>query len=359
MVGIGTDTGGSIRVPSAVQGLVGLRPSLRILSLDGIIPLAPTQDTAGPMCRQSIDCAKLFTAMVGYDPSSSSNQRSDFAHDAPLLNSETAYRALINQPENYVPINASLAGKHIGLVRNVYANSEEGLLVQDVITKAADKMREAGAIVEEVEISDLSTILGNSDITSNLGYTGRFASLSSSEFKQSLTDYLATATTAYKSYIDLLNSGKMIQSFKSYDNDSTSVEFINRYHLNTVVRAPFVRLRLSSALENSNLNGISKGQRFDALAYPSITGLTNNIPSSPTTGSNNRMSPFSGFPALSVPAGTVNYEKRSVYPMNVNIEFIAREFDEPTLFEIATAFEKVNPVRMIPTHTPALTTKLY
>jgi Asp-tRNA(Asn)/Glu-tRNA(Gln) amidotransferase A subunit family amidase len=71
------------------------------------------------------------------------------------------------------------------------------------------------------------------------------------------------------------------------------------------------------------------------------------------------MSPFSGFPALSVPAGTVNYEKRSAYPMNVNIEFIAREFDESTLFEIATAFEKVNPVRMIPTHTPALTTKLY
>lgn len=359
MVGIGTDTGGSIRVPSAVQGLVGLRPSLRVLSLDGIIPLAPTQDTAGPMCRQSVDCAKLFTAMVGYDPSSSSNQRSDFAHDAPLLNSETAYRTLINQLENYVPINASLAGKHIGLVKNVYANSEEGLLVQEVLTKAADKMREAGAIVEEVEISDLSTILGSSDITSNSGYTGRFSSLSSSEFKQSLTDYLATATTGYKSYIDLLNSGRMIQSFKSYDTDSTSAEFINRYHLNTVVRAPFVRSRLNSALENSHLNGISKGQRFDALAYPSITGLTNNIPSSPTTGSNNRMSPFSGFPALSLPAGTVNYEKRSAYPMNVNIEFIAREFDEPTLFEIATAFEKVNPGRMIPTHTPALITKLY
>lgn len=117
MVGIGTDTGGSIRVPSAVQGLVGLRPSLRVLSLDGIIPLAPTQDTAGPMCRQSIDCAKLFTAMVGYDPSSSSNQRNSFEHDAPLVNSETAYRTLINQQENYVPQNASLVGKHIGLIK--------------------------------------------------------------------------------------------------------------------------------------------------------------------------------------------------------------------------------------------------
>jgi len=354
MVGIGTDTGGSIRGPSAVQGLVGLRPSLRVLSLDGIIPLAPTQDTAGPMCRQSIDCAKLFTAMVGYDPSSSSNQRNSFEHDAPLVNSETAYRTLINQQENYVPQNASLVGKHIGLIKNVYANSEEGLLVQETIAKAAEKMREAGAIVEEVEIYDLPTILGSADITTDSGYTGRFASLSRFEFKESLTNYLLTATTSYKSYTDLLNSGKMISNFKNYDTDPNTSDFINGYHLNTTVRAPFVRLRLNSALDNTRLDGMSKGQRFDALAYPSITGLTNNIPSSPTTGSNNRISPFSGFPALSIPAGAVNYEKRSAYPMNVNIEFIAREFDEPTLFEIAAAFEKINPSRMVPIHTPAL-----
>jgi Asp-tRNA(Asn)/Glu-tRNA(Gln) amidotransferase A subunit family amidase len=354
MVGIGTDTGGSIRVPSAVQGLVGLRPSLRVLSLDGIIPLAPTQDTAGPMCRQSIDCAKLFTAMVGYDPSSSSNQRNSFEHDAPLVNSETAYRTLINQQENYVPQNASLVGKHIGLIKNVYANSEEGLLVQETIAKAAEKMREAGAIVEEVEIYDLPTILGSADITTDSGYTGRFASLSRFEFKESLTNYLLTATTSYKSYTDLLNSGKMISNFKNYDTDPNTSDFINGYHLNTTVRAPFVRLRLNSALDNTRLDGMSKGQRFDALAYPSITGLTNNIPSSPTTGSNNRISPFSGFPALSIPAGAVNYEKRSAYPMNVNIEFIAREFDEPTLFEIAAAFEKINPSRKVPIHTPAL-----
>lgn len=292
--------------------------------------------------------------MVGYDPSSSSNQRNSFEHDAPLVNSETAYRTLINQQENYVPQNASLVGKHIGLIKNVYANSEEGLLVQETIAKAAEKMREAGAIVEEVEIYDLPTILGSADITTDSGYTGRFASLSRFEFKESLTNYLLTATTSYKSYTDLLNSGKMISNFKNYDTDPNTSDFINGYHLNTTVRAPFVRLRLNSALDNTRLDGMSKGQRFDALAYPSITGLTNNIPSSPTTGSNNRISPFSGFPALSIPAGAVNYEKRSAYPMNVNIEFIAREFDEPTLFEIAAAFEKINPSRMVPIHTPAL-----
>lgn len=68
-------------------------------------------------------------------------------------------------------------------------------------------MREAGAIVEEVEIYDLPTILGSADITTDSGYTGRFASLSRFEFKESLTNYLLTATTSYKSYTDLLNSG--------------------------------------------------------------------------------------------------------------------------------------------------------
>src|SRR5690606_24164868 len=120
MVGIGTDTGGSIRVPSSVQGLVGLRPSLRLLSLDGIIPLAPTQDTAGPMCRKAIDCAKLLDAMVGFDASASSNQRSDFTYNAPLLRSATEYQTLVNQPGTYVPTEASLEGKRIGLIRDVY-----------------------------------------------------------------------------------------------------------------------------------------------------------------------------------------------------------------------------------------------
>ena len=358
-VGIGTDTGGSIRVPSSVQGLVGLRPSLRLLSLDGIIPLAPTQDTAGPMCRQTVDCAKLFNAMVGYDSSPSSNQRSDFAHDAPLLASETAYRALINPPETYVPTGASLEGKRIGLIKDTYANSEEGALVKDIIAKAAAKMREEGAIVEEIEVSDFKTIIGSTAVMNDKGFTETFRSLSGVEFKQALTDYLSTATTAFKSYDELLNNGKMISSFEGYNTDPNSETFINRYYNNTTFRAPYVRLRLNTALGNRTLDGTPKGPRYDALAYPSITGFVGNLGGSPTTGSNNRLSPFSGFPALSIPAGTVNYERRSAYPLNVNIEFIGREFDEPTLFNIATAFEKVNPARVTPTHTPALSAAVY
>jgi amidase len=348
-VGIGTDTGGSIRVPSSVQGLVGLRPSLRLVSQDGIIPLAPTQDTAGPMCRQAIDCAILMDSMVGFDSSPSANQRSEFARTSAPLRSESAYRGLVNQPTTYVPADASLVGKRIGLVRSLYPQpsgngtvSEDTRLVTEAMDKAVEKLREAGAIVEEITISDLSTI------------TSRYSSLSSAEFKISLTQYLKTTNSIYQSYDDLLASGLMIRSFSNYNTDPTSASYIENYERNTTERSPYVRLRMNSALDNVELDGTRKGLRFDAIAFPSITGFAGNLGGSPTTGTNNRLSPFSGFPALSMPAASVEHPTKSQYPMNVNIEFIAREFDEPTLFDIAVAFQKVNPARQVPVHTPSL-----
>lgn len=349
LVGIGTDTGGSIRVPASVQGLVGLRPSLRLISQDGIIPLAPTQDTAGPMCRKAIDCAVLMDSLVGFDNAHSSNQRVSFDRNSALIGSESNYRSIVQQPKTYVPNNSnSLVGKRIGLVKALYAQpnnqgilSEDGRLVNESIDAAVIKLREAGAIVEEVEIDSLSTILT------------RYSSLSSYEFKTSLTDYLINSKNTFKSYQDLLESNLMISSFGNYNRDTTSQDYFDGYALNTTERSPYVRTRMSAALDNTQLDRTVKGIRYDALAYPSITGLAGRLGSGPSTGTNNRLSPFSGYPALSMPTASVT-SSRSQYPMNVNIEFIAREFDEPTLFDIAVAFEKINPARQIPVHTPAL-----
>lgn len=349
LIGIGTDTGGSIRIPSAVQGLVGLRPSLRLVSQDGIIPLAPTQDTAGPMCRKAIDCAILMDSLTGYDPSPSSNQRNDFDRLAPLVASETEYRTLFSVPNSYVPAEtASLQGKRIGLVRALYAQpnsrgvmSEDGQLVNDAMDQAVEKMKAAGAIVEEVDIEDLANILT------------KYSSLSAYEFKTSLSAYLKTTQSIFQSYADLQKSGLMIATFNNYDRDPEAASFIEGYHLNTVIRAPHVRGNLNAALDHTDLNGVFKGASYDALAYPTMTALAADLGNSPAAGTNNRLSPFSGFPALSMPAKTVT-SSRSSYPMNVNIEFITREFDEPTLLNIAAAFEKANPARQVPVHTPVL-----
>ena len=98
MTGTGSDTGGSIRVPSSLEGLVGIRPSLRLVSQDGIVPLAASQDTGGPMCRTVEDCALMLDAMVGFDDGPYANQREAFAYDAaPIANAES-YAAITNVP---------------------------------------------------------------------------------------------------------------------------------------------------------------------------------------------------------------------------------------------------------------------
>lgn len=349
LIGIGTDTGGSIRIPSAVQGLVGLRPSLRLVSQDGIIPLAPTQDTAGPMCRKAVDCAILMDSMTGFDHSASSNQRSDFNRLAPLLSTESEYKTQFSVPTTYVPSSDNtLKGKRIGLVRALYAQpnntgalTEDGQLINNAMDQAIAKLTAAGAIVEEVNIDDLSTILST------------YSSLSSYEFKTSLTEYLKSTRSIFQSYTDLQKSGLMIATFNNYDRDDKTQSFIDGYHLNTVVRAPHVRGSLNKALDHTDATGQLTGTSYDALAYPTMHALAANLGRSPSAGTNNRLSPFSGFPALSMPVAQVT-SSTSQYPMNVNIEFLAREFDEPTLFKIATAFEKINPVRQTPVHTPAL-----
>ena len=356
-IGIGTDTGGSIRVPSAVEGLVGLRPSLRLVSQNGIIPLAPTQDTAGPICRKAIDCAKLFNSLVGFDSSSTSNQRVSFENNSSLLTSSSSYQGLFNTPKTYVPMSPSLQGKHIGVVRYMLPNTstEEGRLVNQAMEQAISKLKSAGAIVDDVEISDLPTVLGAQDYTDGTGKTyGKFASLSGYEFKPSITKYLIGANSVYKSYDDLLNSGKMIPAFANYNKDTSSDAYIQGYNLNTMIRTPYVRQRLENALNNKTMDGTIKGTRYDALAYPTMLGLAAKIGDSPTAGSNNRLSAFTGYPAISLPAATVSYPAYSPNPLNVNIEFISHEFDEPTLFNIAIAFQNPNPIRVAPSTTPKL-----
>ena len=101
LLGTGSDTGGSVRVPSSLNGLVGIRPSLRLVSLDGIMPLATWQDTGGPMCRTVEDCALLMDAMVGFDTSPASNQRVSFEIDARLINNEEEYQQVTGVPETY------------------------------------------------------------------------------------------------------------------------------------------------------------------------------------------------------------------------------------------------------------------
>lgn len=351
MVGLGTDTGGSIRVPSSLEGLIGIRPSLRLISQDGIVPLAHTQDTAGPMCRTVEDCARVLDAMIGYDPDDDSGQRSSYEHNASLVTSAYAYQQTTSVPATYTAALQAdgLKGARIGVVRAMFGDgsSEENQQVQAVINAALAKMKQAGAIVEDVEIPNLALIMS------------RYKSVSRYEFCNNLDEYLSSWSnagdnhyTSFQALADSLEYETRNQStfttYGSYCGDqSANVD----YQLNLIERPIVVRASLQQTLENLDSNGIPLGAPYDAILYPSILGLAPALGQSPTAGTNNRLSPFSGFPALTLPAGMAS----TTPALPVGMELMGREFAEPTLLKLAYGYQQTAHPRQAPLATPALT----
>jgi len=349
LVGTGSDTGGSIRVPSALNGLVGIRPSLRLVSLDGIMPLATWQDTGGPMCRTVEDCAVMMDAMVGFDTSGASNQRVGFEITARLINNEVEYQQVTGVPESYTAFldENGLDGARIGVVRELFGDNETVLAVMD---QAIANMQAAGAVVEDVTIDDLATILGD------------YRSMSSYEFRHDLEEYLNawpnTMDGHLLDYDDLVASGgylernqRSLESRGEVDLNNLTEEQQAVYDKNTIERPVFVRERLMRALDNVDAAGSPLGQPYEVLVYPGITGLAGDLGGSPSAGSNNRLSPFSLFPALAMPAGMADDLDPA---MPVGMEMLAREFDEETLIKLAYAYQEQFQPRVAPTFTPEL-----
>ncbi len=171
-VAIGTETNGSIICPASVNGVVGLKPTVGLVSRTGIIPLAPSQDTAGPVGRTVADVAALLGAMAGVDPR-------DPATKAAAVTSRSVYTASLNA--------GALSGARIGALRR------PSVLAPDVDTAmqtALAAMRRAGATIIDVQMPTF----GQWDQSEVLLY----------EFKTSINKYLAGGSSAQKSLADLI-----------------------------------------------------------------------------------------------------------------------------------------------------------
>lgn len=376
MAGTGSDTGGSVRVPSSLEGLVGIRPSLRLVSQDGIVPLAASQDTGGPMCRTVEDCALVLDAMVGFDPGDYSNQRQEFAYDAPLIDSAGGYETVTNVPETYTTYldENGLDGARIAAILPLFGDGEgENEAVQRTLMTAIEDMREAGATVDILTESDLAE--RNVSIDDLVG----FDSNSRYEFRNDLTHYLMSWSSALDQHLRSFDAveasggyearntgtfafyGAIGRAIENTDDTSdTAVGYRAAYQRNLEERPGIVRNGLLRILDNrvgNDMNASALGAPYDALLYPSVLSLAPELGSSPSAGSNNRLSPFSGFPALTMPAGMVadpdpDEDGESALP--VGMELLAREFDEPTLIRIAYGYQSQFHPRSAPTFTPEL-----
>ena len=313
-VGMGSDTCGSIRIPSAHHALVGLRGTRGLASGDGIIPLSRTQDIGGPLARSVEDLAVTLDATVGYDPADPTTELSR-GH---ISDSYTEFLDV-----------DSLQGARFGIVMALMGTGRAEQPVRDVIEAAIAAMKEHGAEFVEIEEPDLTEVLQG-------------ASVIGQEFKFDFNAYLKqTPAAAVGSLAEMIDLGLYHEVTDRGLRDSLAHESLD---------TDDYRERLAKRDEvRAAAIGVMDDHELDALVYPTIRQTARPIGQS-QPGSSCALSATSGLPAISVPAGFADDD------MPVGVELLARPFDESRLIALAYGFEQNTHHRRPPEFTPSLVT---
>ncbi len=320
IVGIGTDTVNSIRSPASACSLVGIRPTVGLVSRSGIVPYSLTQDTAGPLARTVEDAARLLDAIAGHDPA-------DPATEA----------AKGRMPESYLAALEAkgLAGKRIGVMENFFGRQDAHRPVNRVMAAALRGMAEAGA-----ELVVLKDAIDPAAIV-------RETSVHLHELKTHLGEYLAAFGDAVPvhSVAEILASGKYTPDI---EENLRAAEALG-------ITAPDYKARMArrAALQQQAQRLLDEN-RLDALAYPHQQQLVCKAGQS-QLGRNGALASVTGWPAIVVPAGFSAPDAEAPLGVPVGIEFFGRPFDEAGLIAIAGGFEAAVKARRTPfsPHSPA------
>ena len=316
-VGMGTDTGNSIRGPSSHTSLVGIRSTMGLTSRDGVIPLYLDRDIAGPMTRTVTDAVKVFDVIAGYDPADS-------------ITAESRGRRAPSYTE-FLDIDG-LRGARIGVLRQLSNTDTADPEVVQRFEEALAAMRAAGAIVvDSVTIPELDNIEG---------------SLWCRRFKTDINAYLRSLGSAapVKTLEEIIESGRFHPSI------SQRLRFFQ-----DVEKGPDEDEGCLAALDNTEqlrqgVRRVLAEHRLDALAYPSWSNPPRLIGdlNSPHGNNSPRISPPTGFPAITVPMGFVHGS------LPVGLQVLGDAWTEPKLIAIAYAFEQATKHRRPPATTPPL-----
>ena len=311
-VGMGSDTCGSIRIPSAHHALVGLRGTRGLASGDGIIPLSTTQDIGGPLARSVRDLAITLDATVGVDPADETTRRSEGRIPA-------SYTDILDP--------RGLQGARVALLEELLGDTGADRPVRTVIEAAVEEMTAQGADVVEIGETDFGSLLQG-------------ASLIGLEFKFDFDAYLANTPGApVRSLAELVELGLYHQVVDRVNRASLEVESLDtdEYRDRLAKRGP-LRAAVEALLDEHDLT---------ALIYPTIRQTARPIGQG-QPGSNCSLSAISGLPAITVPAGY------AADGMPVGLEMIGREFAEADLLRLAYAYEQATRHRRAPESTPSL-----
>ncbi len=323
--GLGTDTGGSVRGPSSVNGIVGLKPTHGLLSRDGIIPLALSFDTGGPMARNVYDLALALGVMTGIDPADAATQKS-----AGKFHSD--YTKFLKV--------GSLKGARIGIARD-FMGKDTG--TDAVVEAAIVKLQALGATVVDVKFP--AYLLA--------AKTALSSTIMQAEFKAQITDYLKTTKAGYpKSFDEVVALSNDPKTGYRSPEKAYALKYSQQVALDLTDPAYLAAVNEGLALTRSSVMAMFTRDKLDAIVYP-----TNPRPAQPIkpSGPNPSDSPTNianqtGFPDLIIPAGM------TPEGLPVTISFFGPAWSEPKLLSYGYDFEQATKARRLPLYTPALPT---
>ncbi len=316
-VGIGTETDGSIVCPASSCGLVGLKPTVGLVSRSGIIPISHSQDTAGPMTRTVTDAAILLGAMTGIDSL-------DAVTSASRSHMHADYTTFLDAN--------GLRGARIGIARQSFGANEH---VKRVMDGAIDVIRGLGA-----------TIVDPADMKTHNQYGDSEFEVLLYEFKADLNAYLAQLgpQVTSRTLADLIrfNEENRDRELKYFGQ-----EIFEQAQEKGPLTTPAYRKALAKNHRLSRAQGIDaviRQHKLDALIAPTGAPVwtTDLVNGDHYTGGYSTASAVSGYPHITVPAGMV-------FGLPVGLSFFAGAWSEPALLRYAFAFEQATNARKAPT----------
>ena len=322
-VAIGTETDGSIVCPSSTNGIVGIKPTLGLVSRAGIIPIAHSQDTAGPMARTVRDAALLLNAIAGVDARDSAT---------------SALSA--RQPVDYTrSLDANgLRGARIGVARTKFFGYSD--VTDKVINDAIDVIKRQGAVIVDPANIETAGKFDDSEFDVLLY-----------EFKADLNTYLASLGPKAP-----VKSLQEIIEFNDRHKDQEMPWFGQEIMIQAQAKGPLTEKKyldeLAQDLKMSRTDGIDATMdknNLDAIVAP--TGgpawVTDLINGDHFSGASSTPAAVAGYPNINVPAGFS-------HELPIGISFFGRAWSEPTLIKIAYAFEQATKQRRAPKFIPTL-----
>ncbi|MFL5698130.1 MAG: amidase [Ktedonobacteraceae bacterium] len=320
---LGTETDGSILCPASLNAVVGIKPTVGLTSRAGIIPIARSQDTVGPISRTVADAASLLGAITGVDSLDPATQQSDGKFHSDYIQ--------FLDPDG-------LRGACIGIAREVYFGYSPK--ADAIIDAAIERMRELGAVI--IDPADIPTAQQISSSKSEL-------TVLLFEFKADLNSYLAgLVNTPVRTLADIIafNNAHAEEELKYFGQ-----ELLLKAQDTTSLDDPTYLTALDECRRLSRQEGIDAvmdQHHLDALVMPTSSPpwLIDLVNGDPSLGGSAQPAALAGYPAINVPAGYV-------FDLPVGITFMGRAFSEPTLIKLAYAFEQGTKIRRPPQYLPS------